>query len=432
MNGSPKAKIGLRHIRSVQAGETIWDGSVSGFGARRQATSVVSYFVMYRTKDGRKRTHTIGKHGSPWSPEAARQEARRVLGEVAKGADPMADKIAGRTVVTVAELCRRYLTDVEAGRLLTRRKIAKKESTLVSDRGRIARHIVPLLGRLPVKSITRDDVERFMHDVAAGITAAREKTRPRGLSIVRGGRGVAGRTVGLLGAIFTYAVRKGLRSDNPVHGVMRFADGRRDRRMTDEEYRQLGAALSMSYQKDVWPPAIAATWLMILTGWRRGEVLNLRWSEVDLPRLTARLADTKTGASMRPLSGLACSFIDSQPRVSDLVFPARSSEAPIIGYRKMWTKVASFGGLPSDITPHVLRHSFASLAADLGYNEPTIAALLGHKTHSITSRYVHSADAVLLAAADAVANATMKLMVIIPEPASAPEPAGQAAGRADA
>jgi integrase len=66
--------------------------------------------------------------------------------------------------------------------------------------------------------------------------------------------------------------------------------------------------------------------------------------------------------------------------------------------------------LPADITPHVLRHSFASLAADLGYNEPTIATLLGHKAHSITSRYVHSADAVLLAAADAVANATMKLM----------------------
>jgi integrase len=72
----------------------------------------------------------------------------------------------------------------------------------------------------------------------------------------------------------------------------------------------------------------------------------------------------------------------------------------------MWLKIAKLGDLPTDITPHVLRPSFASLAADLGYNEPTIASLLGHKTHSI----MHSADAVLLAAADAVANATMKLM----------------------
>jgi hypothetical protein len=64
--------------------------------------------------------------------------------------------------------------------------------------------------------------------------------------------------------------------------------------------------------------------------------------------------------------------------------------------------------LPPDITPHVLRHSFASLAADLGYSEPTIASRIGHKKHSITSRYVHSADAVLLAAADAVSHATVK------------------------
>ena len=81
----------------------------------------------------------------------------------------------------------------------------------------------------------------------------------------------------------------------------------------------------------------------------------------------------------------------------------------MVGYPKMWAKIARFGGLPADITPHVLRHSFASLAADLGFGELTIASLIGHKAHSITSRYVHSADAVLLAAADAVANATSKL-----------------------
>jgi integrase len=62
------------------------------------------------------------------------------------------------------------------------------------------------------------------------------------------------------------------------------------------------------------------------------------------------------------------------------------------------------------VTPHTLRHSFASLASDLGYSEPTIAALVGHKGHSITSRYIHAADAVLLAAADAVANKTAELM----------------------
>ena len=176
------------------------------------------------------------------------------------------------------------------------------------------------------------------------------------------------------------------------------------------ECRLLGMALSRSRQEKVWQPAVAATWLMILTGWRRGEVLGLRWSEVDLPRRTARLVDTKTGASLRPLSIAAYGVIQSQPMIGDIVFASRSGETPIVGYRKMWLRIAKLGDLPTDITPHVLRHSFASLAADLGYNEPTIASLLGHKTHSITSRYVHSADVVLLAAADVVANATMKLM----------------------
>src|ERR1700674_1100882 len=77
---------------------------------------------------------------------------------------------------------------------------------------------------------------------------------------------------------------------------------------------------------------------------------------------------------------------------------------------RLWSRIAKLGNLPAEITPHVLRHSFASLAGDLGYSEPTIAALVGHKGHSITSRYVHSADAVLLAAADAVANRTAELM----------------------
>lgn len=80
------------------------------------------------------------------------------------------------------------------------------------------------------------------------------------------------------------------------------------------------------------------------------------------------------------------------------------------GFPKLWAQIAKFGDLPDDITPHVLRHSFASLAGDLGYSEPTIAALLGHKGRTMTSRYVHAADAVLLAAADAVADRTTQLM----------------------
>jgi integrase len=66
--------------------------------------------------------------------------------------------------------------------------------------------------------------------------------------------------------------------------------------------------------------------------------------------------------------------------------------------------------LPKDITPHILRHSFASLAMDLGFSELAIASLLGHRRGSMTARYTHAADDVLLSIADRVAAATLRKM----------------------
>jgi integrase len=331
---------------------------------------------------------------------------------VAHGADPAAEAQAARKATIVAELCDLYLADAEAGRLLTRRKVAKKPSTLATDRGRIERHIKPQLGRMPVAAVAREDVERFMYAVAAGETAGRIKTKSRGLARVSGGKGTASRTVGLLGAIFAYAVRYRMRTDNPVHGVMRFADGRRERRLSDEEYAALGKALRAAEAVGaIWPAAIAAARFLALTGWRSGEALGLNWSDLDLSRRTARLPDTKTGYSLRPLSHAASDVLRGLGRKGDgLVFPATRGAGRMTGFPKLWSRITKLGPLPADVTPHVLRHSFASLAADLGYSEPTIAALVGHKGQTITSRYVHSADAVLLAAADAVANRTAELM----------------------
>ena len=81
------------------------------------------------------------------------------------------------------------------------------------------------------------------------------------------------------------------------------------------------------------------------------------------------------------------------------------------GFNKVWRRIVAKAKLPSDVTPHVLRHSFASIAVDLGFSELTIAALLGHRKASVTSRYAHHADAVLLQAADAVAGRICELMM---------------------
>jgi hypothetical protein len=208
----------LRQVRALKPGQTIWDASMPGFGARRQKGDIVSYVLFYRTREGRQRWFTIGRHGTPWTPDEAREEARRLLGDVAHKTDPAAEKRAARNAQTVSELCDLYLADAEAGRLVTRRRSPKKASTLATDQGRIERHIKPLLGRRAVASVTRDDVEAFMFDVAAGKTAGKTKTKAHGLARVRGGKGTASRTLGLLGAIFAYAVRHRIRQDNPVHG----------------------------------------------------------------------------------------------------------------------------------------------------------------------------------------------------------------------
>src|SRR5215472_4546768 len=412
MKMATRLRIGLRQIRPLQPGQTLWDSSLHGFGARRQQGETIAYVLKYRTAQGRQRWFTIGQHGAPWTPESARQQARQLLGDVVRKGDPAAEKRAMRKAPTVSELCELYLADAEAGRLMTRRRAPKKVSTLATDRGRILRHITPLLGRRTVGAVTREDVEAFMHDVAVGKTASRTKTKPRGLARVRGGRGTATRTVGLLGAIFAYAVRHRMRTDNPVRGVTRFADGKRKRRLSEDEYKAFGDALRQANTENVWPAAIAAARFLALTGWRSGEVLGMRWDEIDLARRTATLGDTKTGRSVRPLAHAACDVLRSLSRSGRLVFPAARGSGNVVmsGFKKFWKRIANLGGLPRDVTPHVLRHSFASLAADIGYSEPVIAALVGHQGRSTTSRYLHSADAVLLAAADSVADRTAKLM----------------------
>uniref|UniRef100_UPI00260421A8 tyrosine-type recombinase/integrase n=1 Tax=Bradyrhizobium sp. TaxID=376 RepID=UPI00260421A8 len=382
MTKNGKARIGLRNIRALQEHETLWDDRVVGFCARRRNTPAIVYGLKYRTKQGRQRWYTIGRHGAPWTPETARAEAQQVLSEVAKGHDPAGNKITQRHSATIAQICDEYLAAAGAGRLLTRRGHSKKRSTLVTDQSRIAAHIKPLLGSRKISDVARKDVEAFMHDVAEGRTRKRvQLEKPRAVSNVRGGRGAATRTVGLLGAIFNFAIRTGVCDQNPVVGVLRFADGKRDRRLSNSEYNQLGSALERT--DGIWPYAVSATRFLAMTGWRSGEALNLRWCDIDFERHLARLPDTKTGFSVRVLSASVVGELDRLARSDDgLVFPSARKGVPMTGFPSLFRKIVQIGELPADITPHVLRHSFASVAADLGFSELTIAALIGHRAGS--------------------------------------------------
>lgn len=384
----------------------IWCSELRGFGVRVFPTGKRTYVVDYRTAGGSRRRMSLGPHGV-LTTEEARKLAIATLGEVVRGDDPQLERTTRRKSLTVAELCEHYLAAADKGLILGKRGTGKKASTIATDRGRVAQHIVPLLGTKLVIELTRSDVSRFIRDVQAGKTAKREASgKVRGVTLVTGGAGTAARTAGLLGSILTFAVNEGIIEANPATGVRKPAYNKRERRLTAEEYGRLGKALAEAEEEGERQQAIDAARLLILTGCRLGEILKLRWGEVDFAGQCIRLADSKEGRSVRPIGRKVVELLEEIRAREDegaFVLPGVRGEGHYAGFPVAWRRLMKRAELDG-VTAHTLRHSFASVAGDLGMAESTIAALLGHSAGSVTSRYVHHLDTVLIAAADKVAR----------------------------
>lgn len=372
----------------------IWDSELSGFGLRVETTGRKLFIVRYRADGGGrnapKRLMTIGAYGVI-TPKDARDQATKILGAVSTGGDPAGDLRRKRQDLTVSELCDLYLLEA---------CVAKKPATKAIESGRIARHIKPLLGAKRLSSVRQSDVLWMMRQIAEGKTKADLKTRARGRAIVKGGQGTASRTVVQLSSMFSYAVREGVMEVNPAKGIRRWKDGKRERYLSEAELKRLGEALTAAETNGANPKAMAIIRLLALTGARKGEILQLKWCEVDFDLGFLRLLDSKTGAKPVPVGKSALAILEQQSKLegSPYVFPADKLGRKGID-RKYFqgTKAAWYGARKAakleDVRLHDLRHTAASIAVADGASLPIIGRILGHSDTKTTQRYAHLSDA---------------------------------------
>ncbi|MFH1553488.1 MAG: site-specific integrase [Pseudomonadota bacterium] len=385
------SKVGVKGSYSIE-----WDQELRGFGVKVVASGLKTFVVQYRNAQGRSRRIMIGRYGV-MTVEEARREAKTVLGRIARGVDPLEEKQAAASdAITVAEVCDWYLAEAESGRILGKRRRPIKASTLAMDRSRIDVHIRPLLGKRAVSALKLGDIEGAQADIAAGKTS-KPRAGSRG-GAATGGEGVAARTMSTLHAIFEHGVRLGKIESNPARGVRRLASTPRDRRLSRAEIEKLGQAIRASEQEGEHPTGLAAIRFFLMTGLRRMEGLALERAWLHDEEGSIRFPDTKSGAQTRVIGRAAVDLLLAQPQAgSRFFFPADWGEGHFVGIVRVLDRVCAMARL-EDVTPHTLRHTFASVAGDLGFSELTIAALLGHAARGVTQRYIHIDEALRLAA----------------------------------
>jgi integrase len=321
----------------------LWDEKVCGLGARKQRRGIF-FYLKYR-HGGRQQMHSIGRFGSPWTPDTARAKALELLGTLSSGSDPFAQSLSSETF------------GAEIERYLLRKKGSMKPRSFIEDQRYLRKHSAPL-HKLRLTDIDRRTIAVLLGQVetTSGPTA-RNRMRSS------------------LSAFFAWAIQEGLTDGvNPVQGTGRAdAGASRDRVLTQEELRKLLRSLGNDRFSEI-------VRLLLLTGCRRNEIGRLQWPEVDLARKVIVLPPdrVKNGRAHEvPLSAQALAILARLPR--------RNSSAFIFAERGFndWDRCKQELDQRTKIAPwrlHDLRRSAATHMAEIGVLPHIVEACLNHQS----------------------------------------------------
>lgn len=336
-------------IKAAKVGDVLRDAATPGlqlrvFEGRR------SFYLYYRTRDGIQRKPKIGDWPAV-TIDQARRLARSWAAEAVQGGDPSKTRQDGLKSPTVADLRDRYME---------RHGDKKKSAAFDGSMWRL--YVLPRFGKRRVSEITGHDIEAMMKAMADTPTQAN-------------------RVLSLLNKAFNLAIRWRWRADNPVKGVDRYKEVKRQRYLSADEYKRLAAAMTKAAETS--PAAVAAIRLLILTGARLSEIVGARREWVVGDEL--RLPDSKTGKKIIHLSDAALAVIESVPDIDGYLVGLATRPT------KVWNKILTAAGI-TDLRIHDLRHSFASEALAEGFTLDQIGEMLGHRSAQTTKRYAHLID----------------------------------------
>jgi integrase len=386
-----RARITKRLVDSLKATKRdyyAFDTDTIGFAVRVRATGGMSYIVQYKAGSGRgapTRRVTLGAVGK-MTPEQARKAAGKVLGSVAHGEDPAADKANERRSLLIGDVIEAFLAEhAEAKR---------KASTAAWYRDGLERIVMPAFGGMKPDTVTRQDVAR-LH------------------SSLRETPVQANRVLAMIGALYGFAAKAGYVAEryNPARGIEKYREQARDRFLTREELARLGDVLREGETEGLpWrgeyvskhtpkeenrrtgldPFAVAGIRLLILTGARLREILDAQWQHIDFERGILFLPDSKRGRKPVYLNAPALEVLSGLPRIegNPHIIAGLKDGAPRADLKKPWAGVTKASGLDG-LRIHDLRHSFASIGAGASLGLPIIGKLLGHTQAATTHRYAH-------------------------------------------